>query len=56
MVVILQIYLCLHELQWFMISLDDCLFPNNVMSPLAAGFHNGVNLFFVSKVLVENIR
>jgi hypothetical protein len=34
MVVILQFSLCLHELQWLMISVDDCLLPKNVMSPL----------------------
>ena len=43
-VVILQFSLCLHEMQWLMISVDDCLLPNNVMSPLAACFHNGVHL------------
>jgi hypothetical protein len=36
MVIILQFSLCLHELQWLMISVDDCLLPKNVMSPLAA--------------------
>jgi hypothetical protein len=28
----LQFDLCLHELQWLMISVDDCLLPRNVMS------------------------
>ena len=36
MVIILQFSLCLHELQWLVISLDDSLLPKNVMSPLAA--------------------
>jgi hypothetical protein len=27
MVIILQFSLCLHELQWLMISVDDCLLP-----------------------------
>jgi hypothetical protein len=45
MVVILQFSLCLHELQWFMVSVDDFLLPKNVMSPLAIGLHNGVHLF-----------
>ena len=31
MAVILQLSLCLHELQWLMISVDDCLLPKNVM-------------------------
>jgi hypothetical protein len=55
MVVILQFSLCLHELQWLMISVDDCLLPNNVMSPLVACLHNGVHLFVVSRVLMDSI-
>ena len=55
MAVILQFSLCLHELQWLMISVDDCLLPKNVMSPLAVGLHNGVHFFVVSRVLTDNI-
>jgi hypothetical protein len=52
---ILQFSLCMHELQWLMISVDDCLLPKNVMSPLAAGLHNGVHFFVISRVLMDNI-
>jgi hypothetical protein len=38
-----------------MINVDDCLLPQNVMSPLAEVLHNGVNFFVVSRVLTENI-
>jgi hypothetical protein len=55
MAVILQFSLCLHELQWLMISVDGCLLPKNVMSPLAVDLHNGVHLFFISRVLTDNI-
>jgi hypothetical protein len=55
MEVILQFSLCLHELQWLMISVDDYLLPNNVMSPLAAVFHNGLHFFFISRVLTDSI-
>jgi hypothetical protein len=55
MVTILQFSLCLHELQWLMINVDDCLLPKNVMSPLVASFHNGVHLFFIGRVLTDNI-
>jgi hypothetical protein len=55
MAVILQFSLCLHELQWLMISVDDCLLTNNVVSPLAACLHNGVHLFVISRVLTDNI-
>ena len=55
MEIILQFALCLHELKWLMISVDDFLLPKNVMSPLVAGLHNGVHLFSVSRVLTDNI-
>jgi hypothetical protein len=55
MAVILQFSLCLHEFYWIMISVDDCLLPNNVMSPLVTGFHIGVQFFVISRVLMENI-
>jgi hypothetical protein len=55
MVVILQFSLCLHELQWLMISVDDYLPPKNVMSPLAEGLHNGLHFFVISRVLMDNI-
>jgi hypothetical protein len=53
--VILQFALCLQELQWLMINVDSCLLPNNVMSPLVAGLHNGVYLFVISRVIMNNI-
>jgi hypothetical protein len=55
MVVILQFSLCLHELQWLMISVDVCLLPKNVMSSMAVDFHNGVHFFVISRVLTDSI-
>jgi hypothetical protein len=55
MAIILQFSLGLHELQWLVISVDDCLIPKNVMSPLVAGLHNGVHFFFISSVLTDSI-
>jgi hypothetical protein len=55
MAVILQFSLCLHELQWLMISVDDCVLPKNVISPLATGFHYGLHFFIVSRVLTDSI-
>ena len=55
MEVILELSLCHHELQWLMIIVDDCLLPKNVMSPLAAGLHNGVHFFVISRVVMDNI-
>jgi hypothetical protein len=55
MAVILQISLGLHELQWIMISVNDCLLLKNVMPPLVAGLHNEVHFFVVSRVLTNSI-
>jgi hypothetical protein len=42
MAVIMQFSLCLHELQWLMISVDDCLLPKNEMYPFVIVLYNGV--------------
>jgi hypothetical protein len=55
MAIILQFSLWLHEMQWLMINLDECLLPENVNPPLAVSFHNGVYVFFVSRVLTDGI-
>ena len=55
MVVILQFFLCLHELQRIMVNVDDYLLPKNVMSPLKAGLHNGLHFIVISRVLTDNI-
>jgi hypothetical protein len=56
MAAILQFSLGLHELQWLVISVDDSLLPQNVMSPLAACLHNEVQFFVISRVLTNNTR
>jgi len=55
MAFILQFALSLHELQGIMIVVDDCILPENVMLPLAAGLHNQVNLFFVINIFMDEI-
>ena len=55
MAVILQFSLCLHELQWLMINVDDCLPPKNAIATLETGLHNGVHFFVVLRVLTNNI-
>jgi len=55
MAVILQFSLCLHELQWLMINVDDCLLPKNLMYPLVVGLYNGVHFLVVSRVLADSI-
>ena len=51
----LQFSLCLHELQWLMISVDDYLLLENLIPPLEVGLHNGVHLFVISRVLTDII-
>jgi hypothetical protein len=55
MAVILQLCMCFHELQRHVINVDDCLLPQNVMLPLSTCLHNGVHLFFIGGVSMENI-
>jgi hypothetical protein len=55
MAIIMQFSLCLHELKWLMISADDFLLPNNVMSPLAESLHNGLHFFVISRVLTDSM-
>jgi hypothetical protein len=56
MAVILQFSLCFHELQWLMISVDECLLPKNVMSPLVIGLHNGVHFFWLWSLIIFLIQ
>jgi hypothetical protein len=53
--VILQFSLCLHELQGLMINVDDCLLLENVIPPLVADLHNGLNFFVISRVIMNDI-
>jgi hypothetical protein len=38
-----------------MMSVEDYILLENVIPPLAAHLDNGVNLFFVSRVLMDDI-
>jgi hypothetical protein len=55
MVVILQFSLCLHELQRLMISVDDCLLPENVIPPIKEGLYNKVHFFVISGVITNHV-
>jgi hypothetical protein len=55
MTIILQFSLCLHELEHIMIDVDDCFFPENVMPLVEEILYNGVHLFFISRVLTDDI-
>ena len=47
MVIVLQLPLCLYELQGFVVCVDDCFLLYNVMLPLPTGLHNGIHLFVI---------
>jgi hypothetical protein len=49
------IFLCLHELHRLMIDVDDCLCTENVMPPLAVCLYNGLHLFFISRLITDDI-
>jgi len=51
MAIVLQLSLCLYELQESVICVDDRFLPYNVMLPFFACFHNGIHLFVVGGVL-----
>jgi hypothetical protein len=55
MEVILQLPLCLYELQRLVISADDCLLFENVMFPLTTRFYNGINFLVTGGVFSDNI-
>jgi len=53
MAIILQLPLCLYELQRLVVYVDDRFLPQNVMLPLSAGLHNGIHLFVISGILPD---
>jgi hypothetical protein len=55
MVVILQLPLCLYQLQRLVISVDDCLISHNVMFPLTTCFHNEIHFLFITGVFSDGI-
>jgi hypothetical protein len=55
MVIILQFFLWLHELQRLMINVENCLLPENIMPPLKVILYNGVHFLVVIGVLTDGI-
>jgi hypothetical protein len=46
----------LHEFQRLVITVDDDFLSENVMIPLSTCLHNGVHLFVVGGIPMDNIR
>jgi hypothetical protein len=55
MVIVLQFSLCLHELERIVISVDGCLFPENVVLPLSTSLYNELHFFVIGGVLTYGI-
>ena len=55
MVIVLQLPLCLYELQGSVVYVDDRFLPQNVMLPLSASLHNGIHFFVISGILSDSI-
>ena len=53
MEIVLQLPLCLYELQGSMVCVDDNFLTRNVMLPLTAGLHNGIHFFFIGGILSD---
>jgi hypothetical protein len=56
MAIVLQIPLCLYELQGSVVCVDDCFLSQNVMLPLPTSLHNGIHLFVISGILLDCVR
>ena len=51
MVIILQLPLCLYELQGFVVCVDDRFLPQNVTLPFSTCLHNGIHLFVIGGII-----
>ena len=55
MAVVTQLPLCLYELYRLVISVDDFLLSQNVIFPLAIGFHIGIHFLVMGGVFPDSI-
>jgi hypothetical protein len=55
MAVVLQLPLCLYELQRLVISVDDCHLPQNAMFPLTTCLYNGIHFLVIGGVFSNSI-
>jgi hypothetical protein len=56
MAIVLQLPLCLYELQGSVVCVDHCFLSQNVMLPLSARLHNGMHLFVICGILLDCVR
>jgi hypothetical protein len=53
MVIVLQLPLCMYELQESVVCVDDRFLSQNVMLPLSASLHNGIHFFVIIGILPD---
>ena len=56
MAIVLQLPLCLYELQGLVVCVDDCFLTQNVMLPLSVSLHNGIHFFVIIQILSDFVR
>jgi hypothetical protein len=56
MAIILQLPLCLYELQGSVVYVDDRLLSQNVMLSLPTSLHNGIHFFVIIGILSDCVR
>jgi len=55
MAIVLQLPLCLYELQGLVICVDDSFLPQNVIIPLSESLHNVIHIFVISGIFSDYI-
>jgi hypothetical protein len=55
MAIVLQLPLCMYELQMLVINVDDCLLSQNVMFPLTTDLYNGIHFLVIGGVFMNGI-
>lgn len=55
MEIVLQLPLCLYELQGLVDYVDDHLLPHNVMLPLKTDLHNGILFFVIGGIISDYV-
>jgi hypothetical protein len=56
MAIILQFSLCLYELKWLVINVDDHFLSQNIILPLSTYLHNGLHLIVIGGISMNNTR
>jgi len=56
MAIVLQLPLCLYELQGSVVCVDDHILSQNAILPLSSSLHNGIHIFVISGILLDCVE